>query len=119
MAPGIGHLTDQTREHRWRAELVAPTQLLCPTGLAQSQRATSVLAHRGPSDWASSVRFWNSVNSAWPPTSRTSGELAEVGLLLVLVGIAPVLRFKSLVEQQRCIASELLDSGEAVIGSVG
>src|SRR4029077_10954225 len=50
--------------------------------------------------------------------SRSARELAEVGSLLVLVRVTPVLRFLGLVEEQRRVPGQLLDAGEPVVGGV-
>src|SRR5215212_1474773 len=43
-------------------------------------------------------------------------ELAEVGLALLAVGVASLLRLLGRVEEEVGVVSELLDAGEAVLG---
>src|SRR3954447_25579287 len=51
-------------------------------------------------------------------TSGTLGELVEVGLALLEVGALALLRLLAHVVEERGIAGELLDAGEAVVGRV-
>src|SRR5690606_31671737 len=56
---------------------------------------------------------------ARPPSgSRALGELVEVGLALLHVGVAALLRLLGLVEEQRGVAGQLLEPGQAVVGGV-
>jgi len=48
--------------------------------------------------------------------SRTLGELVEVGATLFEVGVLAFLRFLGHVVEERGVARELLDAGEAVVG---
>src|SRR3954451_11220730 len=50
--------------------------------------------------------------------SRALRELAEVGLSLLAVGVASLLRFLRLVEEEVGVVRELLDAGEAVLRCV-
>src|SRR3954451_6705369 len=49
---------------------------------------------------------------------RPPRELREVGPALLHVGVAALLRLVAHVEEQRRVAGELLDAGEAVVGRV-
>src|SRR3954447_25300611 len=51
-------------------------------------------------------------------TSGTLGELVEVGLALLEVGALALLRLLAHVVEERGIAGELLDAGEAIVGRV-
>src|SRR3954466_9637955 len=50
--------------------------------------------------------------------SRALRELAEVGLALLAVGVASLLRLLRHVEEEVGVVRELLDAGEAVLGRV-
>src|SRR5215213_10164552 len=51
-------------------------------------------------------------------SSGALGELVEVGLALLEVGALALLRFLTHVVEERRVAGELLDAGEAVVGRV-
>src|SRR3954471_938444 len=53
-----------------------------------------------------------------PPTSGPLRELAEIGLALLGVGSASLLRLLRAVEEEVRVVSELLDSGQPVLGRV-
>src|SRR3954462_8918844 len=50
--------------------------------------------------------------------SRALGELAEVGSALLAVGVTALLRLFGCVEEEVGVVGELLDAGQAVLGSV-
>src|SRR3954447_27047730 len=50
--------------------------------------------------------------------SRALRELSEVGLSLLAVGVAPLLRLLGHVEEEVGVVRQLLDAGEAVLGGV-
>src|SRR3954452_3463399 len=50
--------------------------------------------------------------------SRALRELAEVGLSLLAVGVASLLRLRRLVEEEVGVVRELLDAGQAVLAGV-
>src|SRR3712207_4424313 len=52
------------------------------------------------------------------PTSRAVGEPAEVGRSLLEVGVVALLRLLGQVIEQGCVASQLLDAGQAVVRGV-
>src|SRR4051812_12458010 len=53
-----------------------------------------------------------------PTRSGPLRELAEVGLALLAVGVASLLRLLRCVEEEVGVVGELLDAGEAVLGGV-
>src|SRR3954451_13735405 len=58
------------------------------------------------------------LKAARPVRSRALRELAEVGLALLAVGVASLLRLLRHVEEEVGVVRELLDAGEAVLGRV-
>src|SRR4051812_45565168 len=52
------------------------------------------------------------------PRLRSLGELAEVGSALLAVGVTALLSLLGCVEEEVGVVGELLDAGQAVLGSV-
>src|SRR3954447_12862179 len=83
---------------------------------------TSPTAHAVPTSTgtmaAGSVRGRAPATHLLTAASRALRELLEVRAALVHVGVATLSRFLGLVVEQRRVAGELLDAGEAVVGRV-
>src|SRR5947209_3822130 len=61
---------------------------------------------------------WARVAVIWLACSGAAGELREVGLALLEVGVAPLLRFLAHVEEQVGVVGQLLDTRQAVLVGV-
>ena len=95
-----------------RVMLVLPLAAPCPAGggAAIVVCAAVIPSSIGPG----SATAWRAASSG----SRAPGELGEVGLAPLAVGVAALLRLLAAVEQQVRVVGELLDAAQTVLGRV-
>src|SRR3954453_16257594 len=92
------------------------------SGLKTSSDAANDVPTSTGATAAGSVRGRAATNHSFSgdpaPLLRPFGELAEVGLALLLVGVTALLGLLRLVEEEVRVVRELLDAGDAVLVGV-
>src|SRR4051812_43682115 len=92
-----------------RAAMKAPTRMSFTRSTAAAvPTSTGAIA-------AGSVRGRAAINQSLTVASGSPGVLAEVGLAVLHVGVAPLLPLLGHVEEERRVVGELLEAREAVL----